>query len=123
MATKSTFDPLEPISVALVDIQAGYEAQLRLLTAAQVCVQYHREQLTASNALENCCAYLDRMMRTHDVVHAALAETAALVRATVAGPNNHAHAQASVMTGPRHPAVAVDRRTGRDRRDRGTNGH
>jgi hypothetical protein len=122
VAPKSTFDPLEPISVALIDIQAGYEAQLRLLTAAQVSIQYHREQPTPSKALESCVAYLDRMERTHDVIHAALVETAAVVRATL-GARNPQHAGASAITGPRHPAANVDRRTGRDRRHRRNNGH
>jgi hypothetical protein len=84
VALDSPFDPLEPISVALIDIRAGLEAQLRLLTAAQVCVEYRRSNPTC-DALDNCAAYLDRILHTNKLLVAALTETASAARETAAG--------------------------------------
>ncbi len=80
----SLFDRLEPISVALLDIQAGFEAQFRLLTAAQVCVDYRRSNPNC-DALDNCAAYLDRILQTNTLLVAALIEAASAARETSAG--------------------------------------
>jgi hypothetical protein len=84
VATRPTFDPLEPLVVALIDIRAGLEAQLRLLTAAQVCVEYRREH-AACDALDNCAAYLDRILEMNQMIVAALLETAGATREAAAG--------------------------------------
>ena len=80
MAMESTFDPLEPLTVTLIDIRAAIEAQLRLLTAAQVCVEYRRENPTC-DALGNCAAYLERVLQTNELLIPALIEAAGLARA------------------------------------------
>ena len=79
VSTNSRFDSLEPIAVALVDIRAALEAQLRLLTAAELCVE-HRRQHPSCDPLDNCAAYLERILRTNELLVAALIETMGAAR-------------------------------------------
>ena len=54
-----TPDPIEPVSVALDDLRATLEAQIRHLTAAQACLGYHRQNPTGG-ALVDCAEHLQR---------------------------------------------------------------
>jgi hypothetical protein len=58
-------------------------AQIRLVAAAQVCVEYRRENRTC-DSLEHCAEYLDRMLKTNDLLAPAMRETLGAVRATAA---------------------------------------
>jgi hypothetical protein len=83
VATNPTFDALDSLIVALTDIRAALDAQLRLVSAAQVCVEYRRKN-SRCESLEDCAEYLDRTLKTNDLLAPAMRETLSAVRATAA---------------------------------------
>jgi hypothetical protein len=72
-------DLIEPVAVALVDLRATLEAQLRLLTAAEVCLECH-DRHPSPGALVHCAQHLQRFSSLNEASATGLQEAAAALK-------------------------------------------
>ena len=79
MPTSPNRDLLEPLEVAFLDVRANVEAQLRVLTAAAVCVDYHKHN-PDGEALSECAKHLARLRQLHRGQVAGLREARVALR-------------------------------------------